>query len=87
MEIRGSYVAHAGPVIVNVVEGRLVYVETDCGRQAYRAGKAFVDPGHGHVHSAFNPTGGETVFVATFFEAPPEPASLLIPADTPACAA
>jgi quercetin dioxygenase-like cupin family protein len=77
---------HVGPVVVNVVEGRLVYVETDCSEQAYRAGTAFVDPGHGHVHSAFNPTGGETVFVATFFEAPPEPTPLLIPADTPDCA-
>src|SRR5918994_272986 len=61
---------HAGPVVVNVVEGTLV--ETDCSEQAYPAGTAFVDPGHGHVHSAFNPTGGETVFVATFFEAPAE---------------
>jgi quercetin dioxygenase-like cupin family protein len=78
--------SHAGPVVVNVVEGTLVFVETDCGEQAYPAGTAFVDPGHGHVHSAFNPTGGETVFVATFFEAPAE-GSLLIPADTPACAA
>jgi quercetin dioxygenase-like cupin family protein len=78
---------HAGPVVVNVVEGTLVYVETDCSGQAYPAGTAFVDPGHGHVHSAFNPTGGETVFVATFFEAPPEPTPLLIPADTPDCAA
>jgi len=78
---------HAGPVFVNVVEGTLVYVETDCGERAYPAGTAFVDPGHGHVHSAFNPTDGETVFVATFFEAPPEPDPLLILADTPACAA
>src|SRR3990170_2354305 len=76
--------SHAGPVIVNVVEGTLVFVETDCGEQAYPAGTAFIDPGHGHVHSAYNPTGGETVFVATFFEAPAE-GSLLIPADTPAC--
>jgi quercetin dioxygenase-like cupin family protein len=78
---------HAGPVVVNVVEGTLVYVETDCSEQAYPAGTAFVDPGHGHVHSAFNPTASETVFVATFFEAPPEPEPLLIPADTPTCAA
>jgi quercetin dioxygenase-like cupin family protein len=77
--------SHAGPVVVNVVEGTLVFVETDCGEQAYPAGTAFVDPGHGHVHSAFNPTDGETVFVATFFEAPAE-GSLLIPAETPECA-
>ena len=77
--------SHAGPVVVNVAQGTLVFVETDCSERAYPTGTAFVDPGHGHVHSAYNPTGGETVIVATFFESPPEGA-LLIPADTPACA-
>jgi quercetin dioxygenase-like cupin family protein len=75
---------HRGPVIVNVVEGELVYVSAeDCVEREYPAGTAFVDPGHGHVHSAFNPTADETVFVATFFEAP-EAGPLLIPAETPA---
>jgi quercetin dioxygenase-like cupin family protein len=75
---------HRGPVIVNVVEGELVYVAADdCVERAYPAGTAFVDPGHGHVHTAFNPTGDVTVFVATFFEAPAE-GSLLIPAEAPA---
>jgi quercetin dioxygenase-like cupin family protein len=75
---------HRGPVIVNVVEGELVYVGAeDCVERSYPAGTAFVDPGHGHVHTAFNPTGDETVFVATFFEAP-EAGPLLIPAETPA---
>src|SRR5215208_7571977 len=47
---------HAGPVVVNVVSGSLVYVPAeDCSRLTYPAGTAFVDPGHGHVHSAFNP--------------------------------
>lgn len=78
--------SHAGPVFVNVVEGTLVFVETDCSERTYPSGTAFVDAGHGHVHSAYNPTGGETVIVATFFESPAEGA-LLIPADTPACAA
>lgn len=78
--------SHAGPVFVNVVQGTLVFVETDCGERAYPTGTAFVDAGHGHVHSAYNPTGGETVIVATFFESPAA-GSLLIPADTPACAA
>jgi len=77
--------SHAGPVVVNVVEGTLVFIESDCSERAYPTGTAFVDPGHGHVHSAFNPTDGETVIVATFFEAPAE-GSLLIAADTPACA-
>ena len=75
---------HRGPVIVNVVEGELVYVAADdCVERAYPAGTAFVDPGHGHVHTAFNPTDGVTVFVATFFEAPAE-GPLLIPAEAPA---
>ena len=75
--------SHPGPVVVNVVEGTLVFIDTDCGEQPYPTGTAFVDRGHGHVHSAYNPTGGETVIVATFFEAPAGDASLLIPADTP----
>jgi quercetin dioxygenase-like cupin family protein len=75
---------HRGPVFVTVVEGELVYVGADdCVQRDYPAGTAFVDLGHGHVHSAFNPTADVTVFVATFFEAPAE-GPLLIPADTPA---
>ena len=77
--------SHAGPVVVNVAQGTLTFVESDCSERAYAAGTAFVDSGHGHVHSAYNPTGGETVIVATFFESPAT-GSLLIPADTPACA-
>jgi quercetin dioxygenase-like cupin family protein len=75
---------HPGPVIVNVTQGELVYVAADdCVHRSYPAGTAFVDPGHGHVHTAYNPTGAPTVFVATFFEAPAAPAPLLIPADEP----
>ena len=76
--------SHRGPVIVNITQGELVYVGADdCDRHAYPAGTAFVDPGHGHVHSAFNRTSGPTVLVATFYEAPAE-GSLLIPAEAPA---
>lgn len=80
--------SHAGPVVVNMVQGTLVYIEADgCVERAYPAGTAFVDPGHGHVHSAFNPGAGAVVFIATFFEAPAE-GPLLIPAETPeACTA
>jgi quercetin dioxygenase-like cupin family protein len=75
---------HAGPVIVNVTEGELVYVGADdCVERSYPAGTAFVDAGHGHVHTAYNPTDAPTVLVATFFEAPEAPAPLLIPADEP----
>jgi quercetin dioxygenase-like cupin family protein len=75
--------SHAGPVIVNVTKGELVYVPADdCGQRSYPAGTAFVDPGHGHVHTAFNPTDEETELVATFYQAPAE-GPLLIPAEAP----
>ena len=62
---------HSGPVVVNIAQGELVYVAaSDCVERPYAAGTAFVDPGHGHVHSAFNRTSGVTVFYATFFEVP-----------------
>lgn len=76
---------HAGPVLVNVTQGTLNFIETDCSERAYQTGTAFVDSGHGHVHSAYNPTAGETVIVATFLESP-ETGPLVIPAGTPACA-
>jgi len=75
---------HYGPVIVNIISGSLTYVDSDvCGETTYSPGQAFVDAGHGHVHSAYNPGTGPTVFIATFFEAP-ETGPLLIAAD-PAC--
>jgi len=74
---------HAGPVVVNVVQGELTFVDADgCAERDYGAGTAFVDLGHGHVHTAF--ATGETVLVATFFEAPAS-GPLLIPAEDPGC--
>lgn len=62
---------HPGPVIVNVTQGELVYVlASDCVERSYPMGTAFVDPGGSNVHTAFNPTDGETVIVATFFDFP-----------------
>ena len=70
---------HYGPVVVNVVQGALTLVDgATCGERTYPAGTAFVDLGHGHVHTAFNPGTTETILVATFFELP-ESASPLIP--------
>jgi quercetin dioxygenase-like cupin family protein len=72
--------SHAGPVFVNIVSGALTYVGADdCVERTYSTGQVFVDPGQGHVHTAFNPTDAPTVFVATFFDAPAQ-GSLLIPA-------
>jgi quercetin dioxygenase-like cupin family protein len=74
-----SWHSHAGPVVVNIVEGALVYVGADdCVEREYLAGTAFVDLGHGDVHIAFNATDDVTVLVATFFEAP-RPARCLSP--------
>jgi len=76
--------SHYGPVIVNIISGSLTYVSSgSCAEKTYSAGQSFVDAGHGHVHSAYNPGPAPTVFIATFFEAP-ETGALLIPAD-PAC--
>lgn len=62
---------HPGPVVANVAQGNLVYVyASDCVEREYPAGTAFIDPGRGNVHTAFNPTDEVTVVVATFFEVP-----------------
>jgi quercetin dioxygenase-like cupin family protein len=75
---------HYGPVIVNIASGSLTYIEAGtCHETTYSAGQAFVDAGHGHVHSAYNPGTEPTVLMTTFFEAP-ETGALLIPVD-PAC--
>jgi quercetin dioxygenase-like cupin family protein len=76
---------HPGPVFVNVKRGSLTLVDDTCEHVTYATGTAFVDLGHGHVHTAYNPSDSkETVLVATFFEAPAEPGPLLIPATAPA---
>jgi quercetin dioxygenase-like cupin family protein len=77
--------SHAGVVVVNIDEGSLTYIEENCDEREYAAGTAFVDPGHGHVHSARNSGDTPTVLVVTFFGAP-ESGPLLIPADPPTCA-
>ncbi len=76
---------HAGPVVVNVASGALTYIAADdCSEHTYTAGQAFVDAGHGHAHSAINPTDAPTILIATFFEAPAS-GPLLIPVDPAAC--
>jgi len=75
---------HYGPVIVNIASGSLTYISSGtCDEHPYTAGEAFVDSGHGHVHSAYNPGSEPAVLYATFFEAP-ETGSLTVPVD-PAC--
>ena len=70
-------------MIVNIASGSLIYIASGtCDEETYTAGEAFVDAGHGHVHSAYNPGPEPTVLYATFFEAP-ETGPLLIPVDPP----
>jgi hypothetical protein len=48
-----------------------VYVAADdCQERTYPTGTAFVDAGHGHVHTAYNPGTEPTVLLATFFGLP-----------------
>jgi quercetin dioxygenase-like cupin family protein len=61
---------HPGPVIVNVIHGKLTYVlASDCIKRPYREGSAFVDPGTS-VHTALNGHYAETILIATFFDVP-----------------
>lgn len=76
---------HHGPVFVTIAEGEMTYVSSDdCVGRRYPSGTAFVDPGHGHVHAAYNSGSALTIFVATFFEVPEGDAPITIPADGPA---
>jgi hypothetical protein len=80
--VRFPWHSHPGLVLVAVTQGELVFVYADdCVERGYPAGTAFVDPGFGNVHYAFNPTAGETIIVATFLGAPAAPAPLTIPVD------
>ena len=63
--------SHPGPVVVVVKAGALTYVREDhgtCFETVYGAGTAFVDPGQGHVHTAFNRGTENLVLYATYFD-------------------
>ena len=65
--------SHPGPVVVVVKAGALTYVREDhgvCFETVYPAGTAFVDPGQGHVHTAFNRGTANLVLYATYFDVP-----------------
>jgi quercetin dioxygenase-like cupin family protein len=69
--VRFPWHTHPGPTLGTVTSGELVYVYADdCIERQYPEGTAFVDPGFGNVHFAFNPTEGETVIIATFLGVP-----------------
>jgi quercetin dioxygenase-like cupin family protein len=63
--------SHPGPAIVSVVEGALTVVNaSDCVVRVYAAGQAFVDPGQGNVHNAYNAGAVRTTVYATFLGVP-----------------
>lgn len=65
--------SHPGPVVVVVKAGALTYVRADggaCIEKTYPAGKAFVDPGQGNAHTAFNRGTENLVLIATYFDVP-----------------
>ena len=65
--------SHPGPVVVVVKAGALTYVREEqgvCLETVYPAGTAFVDPGQGHVHNAFNRGTENLVLYATYFDVP-----------------
>ncbi len=65
--------SHPGPVVVVVKAGTLTYIRDangTCVSTPYAAGKAFVDPGQGHVHTAFNLGTENLVLYATYFDVP-----------------
>jgi quercetin dioxygenase-like cupin family protein len=75
---------HPGPVLVTVAEGSLTYMNADdCVARPYPAGTAFIDPGQGNVHTAYNATDQVAVLIATFFGAAAD-GPLTIPVDGPA---
>jgi quercetin dioxygenase-like cupin family protein len=72
--------SHPALALVAVTEGELVYVDAgDCIQSAYPAGTAFVDPGFGHVHMAFNPSEDDEASVVVTFLGAPEEGSLTLP--------
>ena len=76
---------HPGPAIVSVFAGQLSVVDGEgCTLREYDAGKAFVDPGNGHVHIGFNATAVETVVYVTYLDVPAGQ-SPLIPVANPGC--
>ncbi len=66
--------SHPGPAVAMIAAGELTVFSSEdptCTPRTYSAGEAFVDPGQGHVHAAFN-LGSEDVQIwVTYFDVPP----------------
>jgi quercetin dioxygenase-like cupin family protein len=79
---------HAGANIATVIQGEIVYMGDDCVEHSYPAGSTFVDPGQGHIHTAMNPTAGESIVLTVHLDAPAEgPTRVVEGVAAPDCAA
>ena len=82
--------SHPGPVVVVVKSGALTFVDAEmgaCTQTTYPAGTAFVDPGQGHAHMAYNTSStANLVLVATYFDVPVGGSPRIdVPVVPPAC--
>lgn len=65
--------SHPGPAMVIVTEGALTLYSADdpaCRGTTYRAGRAFVDPGRGHIHIGRNERRENVELFVTYFNVP-----------------
>lgn len=76
---------HPDSVIVTVAQGEMTFYEADCETRVYRAGDAFVDPGHGHVHNARNTGSGDLVIYATYLAPEGAPVRIDVPQAPATC--
>src|SRR5580765_1941277 len=77
---------HPGAVVVNVKSGIFSLYDGDdltCTGEVYGAGQAFVDKGHGHVHTARNESGSPVELLVLFLDVPKDAASPLTPVANP----
>lgn len=80
---RAAWHTHWGPgLLVNMGPGTLTTLfGDDCALRNYPPGTAFVDPGQGTLHAAFNDSGDDLVLYATFLGVKDAPISADPPAD------
>lgn len=75
--------------MVIVKGGVLTYVREDkgvCLETVYATGTSFVDPGQGHVHTAFNRGTENLVLYAVYFDVPASSSQRIdVPVEPPAC--
>lgn len=66
--------SHPGPAVAMIAAGELTVFSSEdptCTPTTYSAGEAFVDPGQGHVHIAFNLGNTPVEVWVTYFDVPP----------------